>query len=349
MINYLDYTPEELAQDIFFITWVKSPDLSTETFWKDWLETYPFKKEDVETARHLVLYINHLYDITTADVKEVKEEIFARISKPKQSKKWYYWAAAASVLLMLGGFLFLKNESEEIYYADQIKSASVKYELLEVENTLDSSRIVHLSDGSTVILQKGSKITYPKVFAENVREVVFTGEAFFEIARNPASPFIVKANQLTAKVLGTSFVIKTTGKESEVTVKTGKVAVFLSKEANTPEKLNSPELEGLVLIAGEEATYNSDISQSKIAVAPVITGQPIQIFRDTPINEVFKSLEKFYPIEVIYDEALLGNCPITASLTDEPLLLKLELICKAIQAEYKLDKNKVYIQGKGCK
>lgn len=366
MTHYLDFSPEELAQDDFFIKWVKMPDLSTETFWRDWLETYPFKKEEVEVARHLVLLVHQGLEVSNTDAKEVKEAIFARIDeieggerKVKIIRNWY-WAAAAILVgaLTLGWYFQLGSEAtSSLSYENQVKSVADKYELVEIENTSETQKLVNLPDGSSVVIKQGSKLSYPKAFAQGMREVILSGEAFFEISKNPDAPFFVKTSQITTKVLGTSFNVRAYEKDKKATVsvKTGKVAVYLSSSPTTPEYAANKSLEGLVLKPGERAIFEKEKlqqinSQEQIAATPIL--RPIEEqsfeFEETQLREVFKILEQVYQIDIEYDEKQMGSCPITASLTDEPLYEKLTLICKAVRADYKLQDRKIFIKGNGC-
>jgi hypothetical protein len=67
--NYVSYTPEELAQDQYFIQWVNATDLAAENFWQNWLETYPFKRKDIEIARQIVLLTNQMANSDFSDMK----------------------------------------------------------------------------------------------------------------------------------------------------------------------------------------------------------------------------------------------------------------------------------------
>lgn len=86
-----------------------------------------------------------------------------------------------------------------------------------------------LSDGTRIWLNSETEITYPTRFVGNKREITLIGEAFFEVAKNKEKPFIVNANGMEVKVLGTSFnvscytadkTISTTLIEGSVSVKT---------------------------------------------------------------------------------------------------------------------------------
>ena len=90
-----------------------------------------------------------------------------------------------------------------------------------------------LQDGSTVILEPGGEFRYNEKFL-NPREVYLSGDAFFEVTKDASRPFLVYANEITTKVLGTSFRIKANQGEKEivVAVKTGKVSVMANSVSN---------------------------------------------------------------------------------------------------------------------
>src|SRR6218665_3639367 len=120
-----------------------------------------------------------------------------------------YWAAAMLALFALCAAWFAASRNSVI--AEEAKSGE--------------PLLVTLPDQSVVLLSRGSLITYPKTFGQ-IREVQFTGEAFFTIQRDPKRPFVVRSGGVTATVLGTSFTINTfRSNETDVTVVTGKVEV----------------------------------------------------------------------------------------------------------------------------
>src|SRR5690606_5880596 len=92
------------------------------------------------------------------------------------------------------------------------------------------------------------------------REVNLTGEAFFEVTKNPDQPFFVYANELIAKVHGTSFSIKAGENEANilVAVKTGKVSVFTRSDVNAAEYKTNKDLTALLLTPNQQATFERD-------------------------------------------------------------------------------------------
>ena len=90
--------------------------------------------------------------------------------------------------------------------------------MVEQTNNSNKPQIITLSDGSSVLLQPNSKLSYPKIFTGNERKVYLSGEGFFEISKNPKKPFFVYANEIVTKVVGTSFRVKAYSDQPDVEV-----------------------------------------------------------------------------------------------------------------------------------
>ncbi len=87
-----------------------------------------------------------------------------------------------------------------------------------------------LPDGSVVTLNKYSSLSFPEEFAGNKRTVRLTGEGFFNVVPDKSKPFIISVNDLTVKVVGTSFNVKENTKTTEVIVETGIVEVARNEQ-----------------------------------------------------------------------------------------------------------------------
>lgn len=367
--NYVSYTPEELAQDQYFIQWVNATDLAAENFWQNWLETYPFKRKDIEIARQIVLLTNQMADSDFSDDEmiELKSAIFEQIAQYETPSIWgrfrqnWAWVAVAASLAIGIGLWWQNTQlvSENTYLA-QVNMAKKKYEIIESLNLNEEQKVVSLPDGSSIMLKKGARISYPESFDGDKREVYLTGEAFFEVAKDANKPFFVHANQVITKVLGTSFTIRAVADAPTVTVnvKTGRVAVFLANSQEDTQQAQTKKLEGLVLSPGERVVVEESNIGAVQAPKPFSetvspnTSQSIEHilfeFNETHLRDVFARIEQVYHLKVEYNEHLMGNCPVTASLTDEPLNQKLHLICKAVRANYVLSEGKVVVSGAGC-
>lgn len=209
------------------------------------------------------------------------------------------------------------------------------------------SRIV-LPDRSVVHLNSGSILTYPEKFDENSREVILEGEAFFEVTRNPAVPFIVKSGQLETRVLGTSFNIKAYPGEQnvQVAVATGKVAV-------TQKSNNDSGQEPLILVPNEIASYDASKGSLTKTISDVTDMMAwkdgIMVLEDKNFAEVGKILERWYGTKVIFDNPQLRNCRVRGRFNNPS---NLQQVLEALQfvhdIQYELRADSVVIRGEGC-
>jgi ferric-dicitrate binding protein FerR (iron transport regulator) len=209
-----------------------------------------------------------------------------------------------------------------------------------------------MPDGSKAVLKPNSRLSYNESFAGPVREVYLSGEAFFDVRKNPRKPFLVYANGLIIKVLGTSFEVKAYEKDKQVTVmvKTGRVSVF----AHQAMKNQDPETKGLVLTSNQKAIFGKeDEHLSRTLVErPTLLLSSRELeqfsFNNAPIDQIFTALEKAYGVDIVFDEEVMTNCFLTTSLTNETLFEKLDIICEGLESTYKVVDAQVIISSKGC-
>lgn len=152
-------------------------------------------------------------------------------------------------------------------------------------------RTIMLEDGTKVILNAGSKLSYPEKFLKDKREIVLEGEAFFEVARDTSRPFIVASGEVFTTVLGTSFNIRAYQDEQnvQVAVASGKV------------KVNHGE-ENCYLLPGKAVNYDAedntlavlDFKQEEV----LSWKEGIIYFKDASFEEVVKTLERWYGVEI---------------------------------------------------
>lgn len=260
------------------------------------------------------------------------------------------WIAAVFCVVIGVSFYLLRNNGGSDIEASNLINNS-KETVIEKVNRSESPMLVLLDDGSSILLNTGAKVSYPTKFNNDKREVYLSGEAFFEVSKDPERPFYVYANDMVAKVLGTSFTVRSLPgkKDIELIVKTGKVAVY---KRSTPEA-TSLELPPVTVKPNQKLVFNADLES--LVPLPAQTERHLSSvptfnfeFTDVPASEIFKYISDVYGVNIIYDESILKNCPVTASLVDEPLYGKIELVCLAIEAEYKMAGNKIVIKSKGC-
>ncbi len=358
-MDYYQYTTEDFAVDDYFKEWVCTPSARSEAFWRSFLTDYPERYYQVEEARRLVVGLGRInQEVPGTQVNRVWTHIEGSLSATEREApgrrfaRQQMWQLAASValLLTLGWMIRSYIKTDE----PQLASPTIQHrqEWMEAVNEADKIMQLQLSDGSSIQLGKNSRLKYPKDFTSTTREVYLTGEAFFNIQKNPKKPFLVYTNGLVTKVLGTSFHVRAPLYSPNVTVsvKSGRVSVYADK----PNPTHDPEASGVVLTPNQKAVFQrQDATISKALVEKPILLIPksqknLFVFEAASAHQVFESLEKAYGINVVFDEELLRNCSLTVNLTEEDLYQKLKVICKVLGAEYKLIDGQVIIYSKGC-
>ncbi|MDQ6481776.1 FecR family protein [Dyadobacter sp. LHD-138] len=365
-MNYSKFTTQDFLMDPSFVQWAREG--KNDAFWKTFIANNPFKSEEIEQAKLFVNAVKSfpLFELDAESQESLWERVEQKIEEetpvvtmPLLGRTWWVAACVLMIASWLGWQTFKKDNSNSVTYENLITATDTKKsDLVEFVNNTDKVLPVNLPDGSSVSLKKRSRLAYFKNrFGTTKREVYMSGEAFFEITKNPAKPFFVYANELITKVLGTSFIIKAypNDKQVNVSVKTGKVSVFTQFEAKRSLKLNSNELDGVVLTPNQQITLDRQelrLSRTLIHLPEVLSAADTEIqsfeFDDVPVAEIFAKIEKAYGVEIVYDEELLSACKMTASLDNVPLYEKIEMICKGLGATYEMIDAKIVIESNGC-
>ena len=370
MISYNDYELNDLLESKSFRDWVFLQQPEDTIFWQNWLKDYPQKIEMVDEAKTILLAIRGEQEfISDERVEQKVSEIIGMTAEQNKEERpvfsllrqvsWLKIAASITIILGSLSWYFIRNNNSENVQVTtyQEMTKPFKSTLIEEVNAGNLKKIITLSDGSTIILQKNSRISYPENFTGNKREVFLSGEAFFEISKDPSKPFFVYANELVTKVLGTSFTVRAFDKEKEVTVvvRTGKVSVFAQKDKTSEVLKNNRELTGLVLSPNQQAVYARDEIRlvRSLIEKPALIEMPSASqefeFRRTEIAKVFETLEKMYGIEIVFDEETMAKCTITASMGDEPLHEKMKMICAATESTYEVIDGQIVVSSRGCR
>jgi ferric-dicitrate binding protein FerR (iron transport regulator) len=187
------------------------------------------------------------------------------------------------------------KNGQVVYEADHI---AVSDQQAVAMNTLTTPRggqyEVVLPDGTRVWLNAASSLTYPTVFSGKDRRVELTGEAYFEVAKNAASPFFVKTAGQTVEVLGTHFninsyldekVTKTTLLEGSVKV-TGNNNQLMVKLKPGQQAVNS--------INAIDIKTDADMDE-----AVAWKNGKFQ-FRNTDLHTIMRQLSRWYDVDVEY-------------------------------------------------
>lgn len=259
------------------------------------------------------------------------------------------WAIAAGVLILMASAVFLLVSPAPEH--EQVSALHVVQR--NISNDTKAVMEVRLKDGSQVFLKPKSRILFAEPFDASQRLVALEGEAFFKVFRDTLRPFLVNTNEVITKVLGTSFTVSAFLDEDNITVSvvTGKVSVMTKKDRNAA----SDSLEETILTPNQKIIYN----KNKNVVSRAIVSQPVPIlpaevvkrmyFEAAPISAIFQGLEKVYGVDIEFDEQVFSSCILTTSIAEGSIYNRLDMICKAIDAQYVIKENRIVITGDGCK
>lgn len=359
---YQDFALADFLMDDTFVEWATTG--THDAFWQGILEKYPHQQPTIETAKAILREGNTQWSATErADLRTRLEEVLFpapdSIATPSYANWWV--VGVCGVLLMAAAGWWYSAQQQAIPptapampYQQLLQAAATP--LREVHNPHARPMYLQLEDGSNVWLQAGSHLSYPAAFEGHSQRVVYlSGEAFFEVAKDAKRPFLVYAQEVVTKVLGTSFRVKAYSQDAEVvvTVKTGRVAVFANERFAGQRGKGQPA--EVVLLPKQQIAVNRQQPAPTNAQVQVPAAQslpPLQTltfdFDDTPIGEVFARLERAYGVRIAYDAKRMANCRLTASMTDEPFAEKLRLICLTVEANFHWVNEQVVIEGQGC-
>ncbi len=277
------------------------------------------------------------------NIDPVFERIKSQINIPGESnlivcksKSSYTWLKIAAVLAIALAAVLLYNRGNIF---------STQPDLLNVQTKAAEVKTIVLADGSTVKINAGSSLKYPARFKNDTREVYLSGEAFFEVQKDAAHPFIVHTEQLAIKVLGTQFDVKAYKNDTftETTLIRGKVSVSL--ENNSDQTFILKPNDKFILSNGKgsvsQLTLFNGAGADKIVETAWLNHE--LIFKNNRFDEVAKLFERWYGIKVNFKEPELKAIQFTGHFEKESLTEALNVLKLIENFNYSVKGKNVYI------
>ncbi|HEY4153788.1 MAG TPA: FecR domain-containing protein [Puia sp.] len=190
---------------------------------------------------------------------------------------------------------------------------------------------IMLPDGTRVWLNSGSSLKYPVSFAGSKRSVILSGEAYFEVAKDPSSPFEVKANGSLVEVLGTHFNINayTDELDLKITLAEGSVKV----NHNT---LIKPGEQALVNPSGSVRVVQADL-QMELAWK-----NGLFLFKQTELDGLMRQVSRWYDCEVVFQTRVSEH--FNASISrDVPASKLLHLLEETGTVHFRIGNKKITV------
>jgi transmembrane sensor len=242
-------------------------------------------------------------------------------------------SAANGTIAQQGKTTIVKKASGNISY----DATPVARNSTVMTNTIATPRggqyQVILPDGSKAWLNAASSLTFPTSFSGDKREVHVTGEAYFEVAKDVARPFLVKAGNVSITVLGTSFDISNYNDEP---IKTTLVGGAVKVTGGNRSVLLKP---------GQQAKASGEDLQlvAKADTQSIVAWKDGDFrFRGASIDEVMRQLSRWYDIQVVF----VGDTPQQALTAVVSRNLPASQVLKALALSgyhFKVDRNRIEI------
>jgi transmembrane sensor len=224
---------------------------------------------------------------------------------------WTKLAAAVTGILLLA--------SATLYWY------AVAGKQIEVYTPYGEIKAVTLPDGSTVVLNANSTLTYRADFnGGDSRSVWLAGEAFFEVKKG-TKPFVVHSDETKVEVLGTSFNVNNRrGEETTVVVRTGRVVVKNENEKDTAK---------VILRPGELTRVKPSFQVAKkVSVDTDIYSawkDQRMVFNNTPLSEIADLIQENFNLTVVIKSESLKNRKLSGTIQTNNVDILLEALSKS--------------------
>ena len=230
---------------------------------------------------------------------------------PQPLKKQIVLTLSNGEQLPLGDTLFQVLKNEEGVVINNNTPKTLVYHATGEANTPGTNTItiprggeylLILADGTKIWLNSESILHYPVVFAGTQREVYLQGEAYFEVAQNPAQPFIVHTPQFDIRVTGTQFNVRTYADDyASTTLVKGKVQVEQKGKIYPLQPGQQSRL-----IEGHLETRTVDPEEI------VAWRQEAFCFKDRRLENILNELSRWYDLDIVYQQTAIKNYHFTA-------------------------------------
>lgn len=332
---------EDFLEDDAFRQWVSRGEEVRNLFWERWLKENPdksnllyeakeilvaLKEQDEDWAEEdqfrLLMHLNQKIDSAEDNpVVEIHSDRYA------VRRSQFIWLKVSVILLvMIGGAALIS----EMGLLSEMASEDTQVALWVSKSALPGEKKkLSLPDGSIVILNSGSELRYQQGFGSENRDILLTGESYFEVAKDSLLPFRVYSGAVMTEALGTAFNVSAfPGEEARVKLLEGKVKVEL--QGNDQE-----ENDRVFLSPGEQASAGMEqFGKEKFdRRTALLWTEGTLFFDDQPWKVVTATLERWYGVEITEK----GHIPSEVKVSGEFHRDNLENVLKSISYSFHFD------------
>lgn len=300
--------------------------------------------ESDENRRHFAL-LKHAFKVSTNHVElppsenlpiDIEQEWDIFQEKVGQRGKTRRLSPVQLIVRIAASLLFIAITGGVVYYFLQPTTT--------VFQTQGDTRDVTLPDGSRVMLNRETRLSYDPAFGEKNRIVELEGEAFFQVTPDAAKPFIILSEGARVQVIGTSFDVNAydSMQSVEVIVETGIVSLAPSKGGRKPVEL----------LPGEKGVVTKQDNRMSIAVNEDLNFRAWStrhlVFVDQDLLSVFETIERTYNVEITSRTDMPLSCIVTVTFDQQSLESVMRVLESTLNLKYSINGNRIEIIEAGC-
>ena len=242
---------------------------------------------------------------------------------------WARWAAMICIPICIAFFT---------YNILSISDTDTRSPFIVKADKGDKATVV-LPDGTDVILNSASQLSYLRDFGKNERRVQLDGEGYFQVAQDTRRTFIVQVGELEVKVLGTVFNVCAYNNEQDVTVVLleGKVSV------QTPSS-------SLIMKPGEKMNYNKSthkLTTEKVYPEDYVTWTKGSLyFQNESLDNIMKALSRAYDVTIRIDSPRIAEERFTGTIPGGGIQNALNIIMLTSPFRYEVKDSVIVLKEK---
>lgn len=294
----------------------------------DWLAADPENQKEFARFERIWNSSKSLERESNADPEKAWERFKKRVphAGPQtvipEIRRQFSWLRAAAVLFIIAG----------AWSAYSILSGTAY-------DTISSGQMVRtgtLPDGSKVTLNKNAVLSFKNNFKGKTRSVrLEQGEVFFDVRPDRTKPFIIEADQVDIRVLGTSFNVKKSDNITVVIVESGKVRVSMGDqlvELTRGEK---------VTVKKGDSALNKELSKDQLYN---YYRSKVFVADNTPLRRVVEILNEAYQSNIIIENPELADRTLSTTFKDESLDTILHVIAETFKVNVIREDGRIIIK-----
>lgn len=261
-------------------------------------------------------------DISSVDMQRMdrlKRSIDKKINKKLFVYfKFFKWIQVAAIILLpisIAAIWYLYKENSQLSSEEMV-----------VATGIGEHAKITLPDGTDVNLNAESKLCYiPKTYNKKERQIRFDGEGYFQVRKDKQHPFLINAQGLNVRVLGTKFNLLARKKDASAVLSLQEGSVLFSSLLTGMNVILKPNQKAIlnqstgIIIVKKEENFQDVIAWRRKEL----------VFRNAPLRSVINSIEKNYNIKIrIKTKAYLKDL-FTGTLPNSNINEDLEILEKS--------------------